>query len=139
MARASRRWTAAPTRLIVALVTITVSLAFVPSAGAVPPVLLTVGSQSLHPTATFSAPKSDLAVIEIATRPDRATDGEFLTENVKVVDLLTDSEIQTGRWLDDNQIDPGTYYVLLKASPDLTSATSTAAAMTRRARTATPR
>jgi len=35
-----------------------------------------------------------------------------------VFDVLTDSEIQTGRWLDDNQIDPGTYYVLLRASPD---------------------
>jgi hypothetical protein len=113
-----RSSTAGLTRTIVALVTVTVSLAFVPSAGAAPPVLLTVGSESLHPTATFSAPKSDLAVMQIATRPDRASNGEFLTENIKVFDVLTDSEIQTGRWLHDNQIDPGTYYVLLKASPD---------------------
>ncbi len=48
MARESRSWTAALTRPIVALVIVTVSLAFVPAAGAVPPVLVTVGSQSLH-------------------------------------------------------------------------------------------
>lgn len=94
------------------------SLVFVPSARAVPPVLLSVGSQALHPTATFSAPKSDHVVVEIATKPDRASDGEFLTENIVVFDLLADSEIQTGRWLYESQLDPGTYYVLLRASPN---------------------
>ena len=88
------------------------------SATAVAPTLLSVGSQALHPTATFSAPKSDHVVIQIASHPDRATDGEFLTENVVVFDVLTDSEIQTGRWLHDSQLDPGTYYVLLRASPN---------------------
>jgi hypothetical protein len=97
---------------------IVLSLAFVPSAAAVPPTLISVGSQALHPTATFSAPKSDHVVIEIATRPDRASDGEFLTENIVVFDVLADSEIQTGRWLYESQLDPGTYYVLLRASPD---------------------
>ena len=106
------------TRLTLGLTLAAVSLVLVPSASAVPPTLLSVGSQSLHPTATFSAPKSDHVVIEIATRPDRASDGEFLTENIKVFDVLADSEIQTGRWLYESQIDPGTYYVLLRASPD---------------------
>jgi hypothetical protein len=68
----------------------------VPSADAMPPSLLSVGSQALHPTATFSAPKSDHVVIQIATRPDRASDGEFLSENVTVFSVMTDSEIQTG-------------------------------------------
>jgi hypothetical protein len=95
-----------------------IALVFVPSAAAVPPVLLTVGSQNLHPSATFSAPRSDQVVIQIATRPDRASSGEFLTENVEVFDVLTDSEIQTGNWLYESQQDPGTYYVLLRASPD---------------------
>ena len=31
---------------------------------------------------------------------------------------MTDSEIATGRWLSESQLDPGTYYVLVKASPD---------------------
>jgi hypothetical protein len=113
----SRGWAAA-SRCVVGAVCAAVWLAFVPSAGAVPPTLLSVGSQALHPTATFSAPKSDHVVIEIATKPDRASDGEFLTENIVVFDLLTDSEIQTGRWLYESQLDPGTYYVLLRASPN---------------------
>src|SRR6266545_7971586 len=32
--------------------------------------------------------------------------------------VLTDSEIQSGRWSDESQIDPGTYWVMLRASPD---------------------
>jgi hypothetical protein len=110
---------AARVRLFVALtIAAAIPLVLADTAGAVPPTLVSVGSQALHPTATFSAPKSDHVVIEIATKPDRASDGEFLTENVAVFDVLTDSEIQTGRWLYDSQIDPGTYYVLLRASPD---------------------
>jgi hypothetical protein len=49
--------------------------------------------------ATFSAPRADFATIYIASRPDRATDGSFLTENIKELDILTDSEIQSGRWV----------------------------------------
>jgi hypothetical protein len=104
--------------VVVTTTIVTVSLVFVPAAAAIPPTLISVGSQALHPTATFSAPKSDHVVIQIATRPDRASNGEFLSENVVVFDLLADSEIQSGRWLYESQIDPGTYYVLLRASPD---------------------
>jgi hypothetical protein len=42
-------------------------------------------------------------------------------ENIKELDLLTDSEIQSGRWLDESQIDPGTYWVMLRALPDFDS------------------
>jgi hypothetical protein len=115
---ARRGSSAAPARLIAAAAIALLSLVFVDAAGAIPPTLSTVGSQALHPTATFSAPKSDNVVIQVASRPDRASDGDFLTENVVVFDLLSDSEIQTGRWLYQSQINPGTYYVLLHASPD---------------------
>lgn len=114
----SRASTATRSRLIVTLAILAIPLVFVRAAAAVPPTLLSVGSQALHPTATFSAPKSDSDVIQVATRPDRASNGEFLTENVVVFDVLADSEIQTGRWLYESQIDPGTYYVLLRASPN---------------------
>jgi len=83
-----------------------VALSLVPSAAAVPPTLLTVGSKALHPTATFSPPKSADVVIQIANKPDRASNGEFLSENVKEFDLLADSEVQSGRWLYEFQIDP---------------------------------
>lgn len=88
------------------------------AAGAVPPTLSSVGSQDRHPTVTFSAPKSDQVVVEIASKPDRASDGEFLSENQVVFDVMTDSEIQTGKWLYDSQLDPGTYYVILRAAPN---------------------
>jgi hypothetical protein len=63
---------------------------------AVPPTLRAVGQENRHPTASFSAPRADTGTIYIATKPDRATDGSFLDENVKTLDSLTDSELQGG-------------------------------------------
>jgi len=104
--------------LVLILVT---SLAWPGTAFAVPPSLGAVSHQDRHPTASFSAPRAGFASIYLATKPDRATDGSFLQENIKELDLLTDSEIQSGRWSDENQIDPGTYWVMLRASPDFDS------------------
>jgi hypothetical protein len=94
------------------------ALVLVATALSVPPTLSSVGVQDRHPTATFSAPRSDFATIYLATKPGRATDGAFLSENIETLDLLTDAEIQAGHWVDDSQVDPGTYYVMLRASPD---------------------
>jgi hypothetical protein len=94
------------------------ALALVATALGVAPTLSSVGVQDRHPTATFSAPRSDFATIYVARRPDRATSGEFLSENIETSDLLTDAEIQAGRWSHESQVDPGSYYVMLHASPD---------------------
>jgi hypothetical protein len=102
----------------VVLLSIATALALASPAKAMPPSLLAVSHQDRHPAATFSAPRADFATIYLASKPDRATDGSFLQENVKELDVLTDSEIQSGRWSDENQIDPGTYWVMLRASPD---------------------
>jgi hypothetical protein len=91
------------------------------SAGAVAPTLSSISQQDRHAIATFSAPRADSATIYLATKPDRATDGSFLQENIKTLDILTDSEIQSGRWSDENQLDPGTYWAMLRASPDFDS------------------
>jgi hypothetical protein len=96
-------------------------LAFPGAALAVPPTLTSVTQQDRHPVATFSAPRADFASIYLSSKPDRATDGSFLQENIKELDSLTDSEIQSGRWVDESQIDPGTYWVILRASPDFDS------------------
>lgn len=102
--------------------TITLSTLAIPSAAlAVPPTLGAVAQQDRHPTASFSAPRSDFATIYLANKPERATDGSFLQENIKELNSLTDSEIQSGRWVDENQIDPGTYWVMVRASPDFGS------------------
>jgi hypothetical protein len=87
-------------------------------ATAVPPTLSSVSHQDRHPAATFSAPRADFATIYLASKPDRATDGSFLQENIEELDILADSEVQSGRWSDESQIDPGTYWVMLRASPD---------------------
>jgi hypothetical protein len=70
----------------------------------------------LHPTATLSAPGADDVTVYISTRPDRATDGNFLTETSAGIDFLTAEEIASGAWMDDDYLDPGTYYVMLRAS-----------------------
>jgi hypothetical protein len=98
-----------------------VALAFAGSANAVPPVINSVGHQDRHPRATLSAPRASDVTIYIASKPDQGTDGRFFSENVEQIDLLTDSEIQTGLWLSDQQLDPGTYYVMINASPDFGS------------------
>ena len=108
-------------RAVVALGIVLVALAVVAVAYGVPPTLTSVGASDRHPFATFSAPRSDFVSMQMASKPDRATDGSFLSENVEVFDLLTDSEIQAGRWAYESQVDPGTYYVMMKASPDFDS------------------
>jgi hypothetical protein len=92
------------------------TLAFSARADAAGPVLGTVIAHHRHASATFTAPGADDATIYFATRPDRATDGRFLDENVAHLDFLTTDEIQAGRWLDDSQLDPGEYYVMLTAT-----------------------
>jgi hypothetical protein len=91
------------------------SVAYTAAAEAASPTLLSVAHQDRHPTASFSMPGADDATIYFATRPDRATDGRFLEENVEHLDLLTTDEIQAGRWLDSAQLDPGSYHVMLRA------------------------
>lgn len=79
--------------------------------------LVTVGKDR-HPAVQFSAPKADSVTIYFATKPDRATDGSFLRENIDTMDFLTTDEVQAGRWTYERQLDPGTYYVMLNVSPD---------------------
>ena len=79
-------------------------------ATAAPPSMTRVGHVQRHPTATWTLPAGVTAeTVEIATRPDVATDGSFFTENVKVFDVLGPDE--QGAWTYASQLDPGTYYV----------------------------
>jgi hypothetical protein len=94
------------------------SLAGATQAQAVSPALLSVGQRDRHATASFTMPGANYGTISVADKPDRATDGSFLQENIKDFEILSADEIQTGRWLSENQLDPGTYYVLLRASTD---------------------
>jgi hypothetical protein len=86
------------------------------SARAVPPPLVSVGQQARHPTATLGPlPGVDFAFIYVATKPDRASDGSFLQENIVASDILTDDEVARGSWLYESQLDPGGYYVMARA------------------------
>jgi hypothetical protein len=88
---------------------------------AAPPAITAVGQQDRHVTMSFSAPRAGSVSVYIASKPDRGTDGRFLSENVVREEFFTDSEIQSGRWLDSDQIDPGSYFVMLDATRDFTS------------------
>jgi hypothetical protein len=105
-------------RAAVVLSTIVSMLVLAEPAVAVAPTLASVGQANRHPNASFSAPKASDVTMYVAKKADRATDGSFLSENITSVDVLTDSEIQSGRWESEDQLDPGTYYVMLRASPD---------------------
>jgi hypothetical protein len=86
-------------------------------AAAVAPTL-SVTAADRRPQASFSAPRADDVTIYFASKPDRATDGRFFNENVETLDSMTDDEIANGRWVSESRLDPGTYYVMLRASPD---------------------
>jgi hypothetical protein len=101
--------------LLVALALV-LALALPGAAEATPPTLLTVSEQNRHPSATFSMPGADLATIYFASKPDRASDGGLLQENIKELDFLTTDEIQRGQWSYESQPDPGTYYVMMRAT-----------------------
>jgi hypothetical protein len=98
-----------------------VALALAASAAAVPPTLVSVSVQNRHPGAVFSAPRADFGAMYFSSTPDRATDGHFLAENVKLVETLADSELQSGRWSSENQLDPGAFWVMVHVSPDFSS------------------
>lgn len=104
-----------------AILSSAVVLALSGSALAVPPTLSAVSQQDRHPAAAFSAPRADFVAIYFASKPDRATDGSFLQENIASADILTDSETQSGRWSGETQLNPGSYWVMLNASPDFGS------------------
>lgn len=105
--------------LVVAVVVVVTSVVFADAALASLPVLSSVTvSADRHPSARFSAPKASDATIYFASKPDRASDGSFFQENIVALDFMTSDEIQAGNWTDSDQLDPGTYYVMLNASPN---------------------
>ena len=101
-------------QLLLLAITILAALALASTAQAAAPTLLSVGHQDRHVTGAFSAPGADDASVSIASSPDRATDGSFLSENYAGGDSLTAGEIASGVWLDEDQLDPGVYYVMLR-------------------------
>jgi hypothetical protein len=74
-----------------------------------PPTLISAGHVKRHPAARWTLPPNVEAwSVQVATRPDRGSDGQFFSENVVVFDLVraTDTE-----WLDADRLKAGTYYV----------------------------
>jgi hypothetical protein len=105
----------------VILAAIGVLLASSVTAAAIAPVLSTVSAQSRRPAASFSTPRAGSVTVYVASRPDRATNGRFLDENVKDIASLTTSEIQSGYWASPSRVDPGSYWLMLDASADFAS------------------
>lgn len=104
-------------RVAVLLVLLGAAVAPASAAGA-PPTLQSAGHVQRHPDVRFSAPFSDWVVVYVSRRPDRGSDGSFFSEHIVDTDILTAAEIATGRWLSSDPLEPGTYYVAVKASPD---------------------
>jgi hypothetical protein len=104
-------------RGLVSLIIAFVALISAGSTQAATPVLVSVGQQNRHPSARFGPmPGVEVVGIYLATKPDRGPDGRFLPENTKEADLLTNEEIAAGVWIDEDQVDPGLYYVTARAS-----------------------
>jgi len=107
-----------PTAVAAAVLATVAALALAPEAGAVAPRIVSLTSVGRHASMTFSAPRARYVTVTIARNPAQATNGEFLDENVVHSDFLTDAENQAGRWVDERQLDPGTYYAMIRALAD---------------------
>jgi hypothetical protein len=107
----AKRWVAPASALVAILAT---ALAFTGKAEAVEPRIVSLTSANRHASMTFSAPRAAYVTVTFARNPARSTDGSFLDENVVHSDFLTDAEAQSGRWVDERQLDPGVYFVMLR-------------------------
>jgi hypothetical protein len=92
-------------RILVFLATLVASILLSSgSALAAPPVILTVGQVSQHPTATWSLPAGvESRVVEVATAPATGSDGYFFAENVKAFDVPQPTDTS---WTYTYQLDP---------------------------------
>src|SRR3954470_6385741 len=71
--------------------------------------ITSVSQTSRHPVVDWTLPAGvEADAIEIASKPDVGTDGQFFTENVKVFDLLDTTQTH---YVGTDQLDYGTYYV----------------------------
>jgi hypothetical protein len=105
-------------RLLVLAVLLAVgfSFALAPVAEAATPTLLSVDEQDRHPTATFAPlPGVTDLVVFVSSTPRRAPDGSFLQGRFLMSDSLFAREITARAWLSENELDPGTYYVMARA------------------------
>ena len=72
-----------------------------------------------HPHVTWTQPASYPNVyidwIEVATAPTVASDGHFFAENVVDQEIYFSPTESTGEWLSAHKLEPGTYYVHLRA------------------------
>ena len=72
-----------------------------------------------HPHVTWTQPASYPNVyidwIEVATAPTVASDGDFFAENVVDQEIYFSPRESTGEWLSAHKLEPGTYYVHLRA------------------------
>jgi hypothetical protein len=106
------------TAVAAAVIATAAALALPPEARAVAPRIVTLTSVSRHATMTFDAPRAVYVTVTIARNPAQDVLGEFLAENVVHAHFLTDAENEAGSWIDERQLDPGTYYVMIRALPE---------------------
>ncbi len=100
-----------PAAILAALVLVTPAAAVAPLLGAVTP---TDG----YAGATFTAPRSTYITFYVASKPDRATDGQFLEGNVVLNEILTNDEAASGVWRSETKLPDGSYWVMMEAQPD---------------------
>jgi hypothetical protein len=87
-------------------------------AAASPPSITAITIRGRAPTVTFDAPKASSVNLFIASSADRASDGSFIAEDVVVRAVLPRSALQSGTWTYSARLDPGDYFLLLKATAD---------------------
>ena len=74
-----------------------------------PPVLTSAGHVQYHPTATWTLPQwVEAWSIEVATKPDVASDGQFFEENRVVWESVRETDTS---WTYESRLASGRYYV----------------------------
>ena len=101
-----------------ALSVVGAAFVFASPAVAAPPVLTSVGHVQRHPEARWTLPPTGAPawVLEIARRPETGSNGYFFEENRVVFEILERTQTH---FLDDERLDPGTYYVHVSVFNDV--------------------
>lgn len=108
-------------RLKRALVVSAALCALPAAATAIAPTIVGAAEFDRRPVVWFTAPSASSVTVTIASKPYRATDGSFFTENIAMTHWMTEFEIATGTWTSNTRLDPGTYWAMVDASPSFDS------------------
>ena len=81
------------------------------------PNLRSAGASHRHVVVVFTTGELAPRSVQVATRPQRGSDGSFVAANVRLNELMRPARVAAGfRWRTRGKLRPGRYYVAVSAT-----------------------